>query len=280
MYLFTISYKINRIILLCCLFVLAFSCISGDLFAKPGKNASQAKKMLSARLDSIEMEKQIRKRKGESLEDLEIESKKIYDSITVLRTELSGYADPVSASEEEPDKGPSFSFSLRSLIKPVNFFDWIIIIVGLVALLSGIILVAGLTHTLSIRKKKKPPPSAHILPKKLDAKSVPDMPVDVPPLVQGDPAEKETRGITTIRQRMQSVGEQVQKEIENISPFSELEQADEQSEKEDQKNSIRNNIIQAAKEGLDVHEISRKYHISVDQVALILRVAGGGHKKE
>jgi hypothetical protein len=231
---------------------LAFSCIESNIFAEQRKNASHAKKMLSARLDSIEMEKQIRKRKGESLEDLEIESKKIHDSIVVLRTELSRYTDPVSLSEKDSDTKLFSSFSLKPLINPVSLFDWIIIIVGIIALLSGIILAIGLVHTLFFRKNKKSQSSAHILPKRLDSRPESDRPVELPSSVSGKTTDKETRGIDSIRQRMQSTSERVQHADERVSPFSKLDQGDEQTEKEESKNPIRDNVIQAAKEGLNI----------------------------
>ena len=39
--------------------------------------------------------------------------------------------------------------------------------------------------------------------------------------------------------------------------------------------TLRERILEAALEGLDVHQISKRFHISIDQVALILRVARG-----
>ena len=61
-----------------------------DSIAGQDDNVISRKEILSARLDSLEMEKQIRKRKGEPLGDLEDECRRVHDSIAALRVEIVG----------------------------------------------------------------------------------------------------------------------------------------------------------------------------------------------
>ena len=73
--------------------------------------------------------------------------------------------------------------------------------------------------------------------------------------------------------------EHIQSFNNSPSPFSRLDDISESMKEQENKDTIRNSIIRAAKEGLDVQEISRKYHVSVDQVKLILRIADSGQSK-
>lgn len=225
------------------------------------------------------MEKQDRKRQGKPLDDLEIESKKIHDSIVYLRTELSSTVEPVLGDEQETDEQSSLSFTLKSFFNPGTIFDWILIIVGIVALLSGIILVVGLVHTLTHRKKGKPRSPAHILPKKLESRTATEEPPVSPPLTPQNMTEKETRGIESILERMERHTPQDQHIGEGVSPFADVNQEEHLKERKS-RDSVRDKVIMAANEGLDVHEISRKLHVSVDQVTLILRIAAKEHKRD
>lgn len=242
-------------------------------FAERNVNAIHMRKVLSAKLDSIEMEKQIRKRKGEPLTDLENESGKIHDSIAILRKQLIGTMDAVPRSQKAIRKKSYVLSFIQSLCKPTHIFDWIIIFVGGIALLSGVILIIGLIHTFFFRRKSRP--SVHIPQKKSYKGQLSKESSGIPTSVSNTAADKENRDIDSLRKRIRKDVEHIQSSNNSASPFLKLDDISESPKEQKNKDSI----IRAAKEGLDVHEISRKYHISVDQVALILRVAESGKSK-
>lgn len=282
MHLFPNIFSPGNRLFYCILAIIALFIPANNASADLRKDAIKAKKILSARLDSIEMEKQDRKRQGKPLDDLETESKRIHDSIVLLRTELSSVAEPVAGDDEETGERSSFLTTLKSFFNPGSIFDWILIIVGIVALLSGIVLVAGLAHTLSLKKKSKSRPKAHILPKKPGSPPPPpvERPPEPPPAAPEIATEKETRGIESIRKRMESTQPPEQAAAESVSPFAEVNKPEDPPREREKRDSIRDQVILAANDGLDVHEISRKLHVSVDQVTLILRIAAGEHKKD
>ncbi|MCP4648282.1 MAG: hypothetical protein GY852_11235 [bacterium] len=83
--------------------------------------------------------------------------------------------------------------------------------------------------------------------------------------------------ITSLRKRVSKDIDHIQRFNKESSPFSAADETDEPQKEQDSSTALRNRIIHAAQEGLDTQEISRRYHVSVDQVALILRVAEKGH---
>jgi len=243
-----------------------------SIYAGPKKEILQKRKMLTAQLDSIEMEKQIRKRSGQSLEELESESEKIHESLSQLRNELVGGLEN-DPEFQKGNKSTSLFWSIiHSLYKPSNAFDWVIIVIGFIALLSGIVLIGGMVHSIFSGTKKGPRGSVRVQRKKSD----PDRPVSPPASVSKTGGDTENMDITSLRKRMSKDIDHIQRFNKESSPFSAGETEELQKE-EDNKDMLRERIIDAAQEGLDAQEISRRYHVSVDQVALILRVAEKGH---
>jgi len=120
------------------------------VFAAPA--AADPGLALRQRLDSLEVEKQVRKRQGKPMEDLEAVSAELRDSLIGLRANA-----PQAAPQKETEQGAS-SFSKIPYIddilafRPSGAFDWVIVGTGAVALLSGLVLVAGL---FTGRKKKR-----------------------------------------------------------------------------------------------------------------------------
>ena len=85
--------------------------------------------------------------------------------------------------------------------------------------------------------------------------------------------------IAVLRKRMKRDIERIQRFNDNSSPFSNNQESSPEKGEQDTKDTHREDIIQAAREGLNAQEISRKFHVSVDQVALILRVASKGQSR-
>jgi hypothetical protein len=109
---------------------------------------------LRQRLDSIEVETQVRKRQGRPIEDLEAVSAGLRDTLVGLRGKAPQAAPPREDREEQRfpylDKIPYIEEILA--FRPSGAFDWVIVGTGAVALLSGLTLIIGL---FAGRKKKR-----------------------------------------------------------------------------------------------------------------------------
>jgi len=263
-----------------CMFFLILSFGIVPSSAVPRKEVVNTKKMFSAKLDSIELEKQIRKRRGEPLDELESESRAIYDSIVVLRRQLDGTSEDGLPSLEGDEESSPLRALLRFFRKPVHIFDWIIVVVGLIAVLSGIILISGLVHTIFSRTRKSSRQSVRPSLKKSQSDYVSKDSSVGPPLVSSQMTDKDDKDITLLRKRMKRDIDRIQRFNDAPSPFSTAEKNGAGNKEQDDTDTLRDDIIRAAQEGLDAQDIARKYHVSVDQVALILRVAAKGQSKK
>ncbi len=249
-------------------------------YAEKRANLLSAKKSLSAQLDSIEVEKQMRKRKGKSLADLEKISEKIRDSIAVLRAHFIDISESDSKYRKRFPGKTCFNFFIKSLKKPKNFFDWIIIIVGIIAVLSGTVLIAGLIHTFFFKNGRKsgrqqaPPVS-----QKPHQVQFSNEYSKMPSSVSSAYADIQNKDIDSLRKKMLNDIEHSKNAKNSISPFFSSNKADDNREEQKHRDTIRDSIIKDGKAGLDAQEISRKYHVSVDQVTLILRISNSGKSK-
>jgi hypothetical protein len=236
----------------------------------------EIKKTLAVQLDSLEVEKQARKRLGEPLAELEEESQKIYDSLAILRNQLTE-SIPESLKTGSGDGYPGiFKDILKLTWRPASLFDWIIIFVGFIAVFSGVLLVGGVAHSLFSRsgtksRSRKTPLS--------QAGKLPPLSETRPPIIN-TPAENEDSSLASLRKRMRQDIDHIQRFNAPAAPFSSSPNPPEIPRKQDGQQesqvSIRETILNAAGEGLSVQEISKKYHISIDQVTLVLRIAKKG----
>lgn len=236
-------------------------------------NAVSVKRDLSARLDSLEMEKQARKRRGESIGDLELESKSVRDLIAQTRQRI--------AEETQADPGQSPAGGKHSVPGvpiswiPASLFDWIILVVGGIAALAGIVLVVGLLRSLVRRMGGRSRPAGPRVKAAPARRSVGRS--ERGTLAGGADSETPQREIELLRQRVRSDVERLQRfNDREESPLSRLDHGVEPSSEEGaaEKRAV---VARAAREGMGVQEISRKFHMSVDQVSLILRVTGRGN---
>jgi len=125
-----------------------------DLFAAE----AGLRQELRHRLDSLEVETQVRKRQGKPIADLESAVAALRDSLSEMREAVPPGA---GASLTETGEKAGFLKSLTAVapfleealaFKPRGMFDWVIVGTGLVALLSGLVLVIGLI----VGRKKRP----------------------------------------------------------------------------------------------------------------------------
>jgi len=240
------------------------------------------KRELSQKLDSIEVEKQMKKRSGQSFEELEERTAALRDSLALLKSDLLNATEKTQQSIKLPAR-------IRSMLpvkyQPKDLFDWFIMIIGVIAVLSGLVLIIGIFR-LPLKKKQ---PLYMPVTKKLPVLPEYPEPLDVtrdkvqrsekavnkPESVNAEDV-KITRMRTSGNQdpfkdlRRQVIDKPLQRQvpdegnhiaIDTIEPASAIPGSSNQQ------------IIEAARHGLDIQEISRLYHLSTDQIALILKVA-------
>lgn len=225
------------------------------------------KSALLQKLDSLDMEKQIRKRKGQSIEDLENLSVTIKDSITGVKKELARSGDVPTSKSNEPAGMQQYIKNFRKYL-PQNTFDWIVVVVGFIAIIAGVILCVGLIGMALkkiLRKKRPPLKTMHdIFPQTVKKNDSEYLSKSERP----DTDAADTR-IDSLRQRIKEesgntplTGSGQNAAQPNISGETAADTA-----------GLRNRIITAAEQGADIQEISRRFHVGADQVSLILRVA-------
>jgi hypothetical protein len=239
---------------------------------EPTPSAMQQRQILSVRLDSVEVEKQTLRRSGMDLGDLEALSRAIKDSIALLRNEFAVLKPAVS--EARPSllyRIPLLLKNSLSTVKPTNAFDWVIVIVGSVAVISGIALLFGFIHKLFRRKPAKKPVKAAVAKPPTYS---PQYRHPAPASEKKEVADIDNDGLESLRKRM---GLDINgRERPKSAPAPLVSQPAPVPRKSAVagKDDLRHAVIAAAQEGLDVHAIAKKCQVSVDQVNLILRIAG------
>ena len=245
--------------------------LSGNFFFSTAQDSSEisiveTKRKLSERLDSLDLEKQMKKRHGISIRDIEIRQAKLIDSIQVVR-------QAIQTKAPEPLRPLSAKAKLL-FFKPASLFDWIILIVGAIAAISGILLIYGIFKSLTRRqtpsgnKKSKPGKPAPIPKQPLESNAR---------LTQTE--QSGTELLANLRQRMDA-GQIVSKADAKPTVFPEdLHKSNETANPKDQSENLESRIMQAAQDGLDIQEISRRFQVSADHVSLILKISGTRHRK-
>jgi Mor family transcriptional regulator len=241
------------------------------------------KQVFTEKLDSLDLEKQLRKRKGLSIEELEKAADLVKDSIAEIKKQIvAGEGESLAEAKgaefhnTQVSRAQPASLDFRRFL-PKNVFDWIVVAVGGVAIISGIVLVAGLFGLL-FRKKKNLQTPLHSIFSQTGAGDNPQIISKVPVPV----TELKEEAIESIRRRMEEseqrgrtkAGEQDAGRSANVTT-GDKKQVPFQAGAEDVRDTveIKKRVILAARQGLDVQEISRRYHLSADQISLILRIA-------
>ncbi len=200
-------------------------------------NPLTSRQQLTSTLDSLEVEKQAQKRLGVNFQDLELKTQSIRDSLSILRQKITNDPQSIELSEKQ-----RFSIPM-----PSGLFDWIVVIIGIGACLSLIFLIFLKAHLRHTKKKKR-----------------------FVKLADKFPPPQQTDQVTTNQQ-------QKDKPLPLIPTVSDSENRNAKSTPANQQYqgnlSFNNLILKAAREGLSVQELSRRYQISTDQVLLIIKVA-------
>jgi hypothetical protein len=273
-----------------CIFLVAP--LLGARFGDSEGEVSQ-KSAFMDRLDSIDMEKQIRKRKGQSLDDLEKKSLLIKDSISALKKDF----DRAGGTPVAPKTNAT---AIQRLLQanhflPHNAFDWVVFIFAAIALIAGAILCIGLISMLLKTMKSNKTTPIKTLRENLSLRDQDAPSEHVPASAERTSALSERR-IDSLKKRMSETSEssgnppgkafpgsvfkgpaqepvvkaETQKDssASDTTPISSAKQGCQPSAVD-----LKDLILKAALEGANTTEISKKFHVSVDQVSLILRVA-------
>jgi hypothetical protein len=241
---------------------------------------STTKHYLTQQLDSLDLQKQIRKRNGLSVTEIEQRQIEIKDSLALLKEHIQKAATaPTPIVSKRQSKHTLFS-------KPDNLFDWIIVIVGIIAIFSGSMLISGIVRSLHSKSKyrKKTAPHQQILSTNREP------PTSAFPLYNRDgrtapgpgpdPAVSfpDTLALDQLRQRIGTPPADSSPQTDGVPHLTApIASASLPDDKLQQSTNIEQQIIAAARDGLDITALSRKFHLSSDHIALILKVA---HKKQ
>jgi len=247
--------------------------------------------VLISRLDSIALEKQQKKRAGKSIKALDNRADQLKDSIANL-------IQLIEAGEEYLPEPPRKNILQKikmltgnSLIQPKNFFDWLILIIGAIAVLSVVVLIVSVF--LALLKKVFGGPRR---PKKVKSKSKPmhTMKNGLNSSMDAYFSKKteEEAGLEKLRQRIAKT----RKENEAAKPSVSIERrtvpvpepiekkgkpaSHSKSDSETVDTDIRRKVIRAARQGTSIQEIARQCQLSADHVALILKIAVQEAKKK
>jgi len=241
----------------------------------------ERKQVLLQRLDSIDMEKQLRKRRGESIDNLEKYADIIKDSVLFLKQQMAQntVADTIAKSPEVAVHAPQNVFleKLRSLL-PKTPIDWGVAIIACVALVSGIVLIVGLFGMFSRRHPKKKKISSKTLHDIFPASHATAAYGNIPPVKSnqerknGDNAGSDVEELKSINSiSTDTTDENVLATVDEGEPAFPVD-AVLKSDSGDME-AVKRRVAEAAHAGLDKSDIARKLHLSVDQVALILRIS-------
>lgn len=110
----------------------------------------ELRNQLNRKIDSLDIEKQLRKCNGQNIDDVEQQQNKLLDSIKSIRIAIQNEA----AVLEKNLKTNNNSISISTILNPQNIFDWVIIITCSIAIVSLLFLIFGIFILISKNRKK------------------------------------------------------------------------------------------------------------------------------
>jgi len=251
--------------------------LHGKAAAQAVTESPMAKRLrYSATLDSIELQKQVLKRKGESLDELEKLTAVIRDSISAFKKDLESNEPAPDARTASGVAGQEQSEKkIRGPLSAGKTLDWLILIIAGVAALSGIVLVIGLiqawrSRSSSVRKNADTYTTG--------AKNRPQPKPEMPPAQEARTASASQAAAFNVDSRIEALRKKIRTQNEGDSPEeppARIPAAAPAARTGDAPaDDLKQKVIDCARQGMSIAEIVRTYHISADQVALILRVTG------
>ena len=209
---------------------------------------------IMAQIDSLEVEKQTAKRSGRSIVDLELITARLRDTVFLLREELQA-RKPDSGSAPRKGIAPFKKYLPTTL----GVFDKIIIGAGAATLLFALIFLFFLLSAAAKRRK--------VIAKKR------------PPVKAFEARNNASRGAETAARKaydaqIKAIAEQdALLEIQKSPAPQPAAPSSKPRETTVLQTNLDAQVIKAFDDGQDVKTISQRFHIGVDQVALILKMA-------
>lgn len=220
---------------------------------------------LGDKIDSLEVEKQVKKRNGLPLAELEAKTADFRDSMRTIRLELGQGPAPLAAVAPEK-KEPLQHYLIKFLPGPKNkLYDRILLVAGAITIFTGLFFLFILLALKSRRKKqtasqnqtKRVAAQYEEVQRKVAASqsaypdSFTNTPSESAALASAIPPSAPLFPAAT--------APATQPRIPAVTRSSE--------------GDLKNLVLEASNQGLDAKEISKRYHVSIDQVALILKMA-------
>jgi len=250
---------------------LLFVCsLSLPLHALSQQDAAARKERLSEILDSLEMQKQAGKRAGVPIDELEKACAAVRDSIEVLRAAVAELSEKgeLPAPEAPDEKRISDYSAVLQGLKNRSLIDWVIFAVGAVAVISVAALAFSFIRLIFSGGRGKTAP----MRPGGESSRVSGRPASctTPPSASVGTADINNEEIESLRQRVNEDIRRIQRFDRRLPSVPQASGAQEESG--GGSGSLRDLILKAAHEGMDIQQIAKRFHISIDQVSLILRV--------
>ncbi len=217
---------------------------------------------LSRILDSLQIEKQIRKREGRSIGGLDVRTAALRDSIEAVRRRLASL-DAIRHDADLEDAGSVLS--TIPLWQPRTAFDWMIVAVAVTAAGSGMLLLFGILA--SLRKAGRRRRKSGARPSAKQARMEPRRRIPVSSREERAPeafSAHDPEEIDSIRYRIaRDTGH-----FAAVSDHSSLVSSGGAAPK-----TTRARIVACLRKGLTVQQTARELQVSIDQVNLVSRIA-------
>lgn len=228
----------------------------------------ELRNQLNRKIDSLDIEKQLRKCNGQNIDDVEQQQNKLLDSIKSIRIAIQNEA----AVLEKNLKTNNNSISISTILNPQNIFDWVIIITCSIAIVSLLFLIFGIFILISKNRKKKQLPSL----KNKKTPSNPNKPVGKMEKIDSS----SNQNIELLNQLKRKIIEkQANSETQSPHPPTQILKTTPLQSEQVLTNNLEGQILKAYQNGSDIQEISRQFHISVDHASLILKIKGVAPQK-
>lgn len=242
---------------------------------------SSLRSHISNTIDSLDIEKQLRKRSGENFEDIESQQQVLIDSLNVMKSEIQNNAGKTVVQNKTGQPFPPFRIDLP--VHPGSFFDWLILVSSAVAALSFLILLFVVWRAIRNKSIKygdkeqgQPKHKATYASKAYSTGHLPQLKDAALP--NGNTAPSMDR-INQIRLKIKETSDFYDKAEPRPSTQilkAQLSDIQEQRPGED----LGALVFDAYNNGTQIHEISKKFQLSEDHVSLLLKMRGVNLKKE
>lgn len=237
-------------------------------------NFIESRTRLTQQIDSLDIEKQLKKRLGENISDIEERQSVLQDSLKILRTTFQN--DLASSSNQTTLHKRLSINTIKSYIpeifniaisklNPRSTFDWFILITSAVAFISISILFVVIVASFKRKRRTKNVPQ-QTPSKKLSTQNK-YTPVD-------NRSARENQAITLLDDLKKKIQiDKIDNEPQNLrTTIREPKKVPYESTPPAAANDLESLVLQAYRNGSDIAEISKKFHISSDHVSLIIKV--------